>query len=588
VTSEPRPPPSFTADHRSRQRLSRLLDFPASPNDAPGWHLERLVATPPERLRFELAGGNSSFVFHLRPPDTEQALLRRPGFAICYEGSGTTRAIEQFLEQVANSIGSHTLEELFALVEPDLLAADSSAPPEMAPAAVGGPIGDQAAGWRNFLAYDDFRNERTDLRWLDDTLILSLGDRECAFSHPLPDPAKWHIFDDPRLPLPGRPAPPAAPGPQLCTVELDQTDVILGSRARLEVAVQSVSRSNPDTELLMVNHLCTPVVIGDDLGALARRCRAETSCTVLAWSRAAKSRHSELEELLRQMRDEPRRSGGARTRDVNLFAFDPIFHDRELGPLLSAAGVTANVIPLPEVRMSALRRSSTSRLHLVPEHSPFLPALHRVLDAPGDRLVVVPSPYGKSGTRACLEATAAAVGAEQALEAAWQAQETGLAEAWAALRTKTREHTLALVGDAGQLERLADPQTYGVPLLPLIHEMGFGLRLLLHADDPVAQPALTARMHALPGQDDAAVRFFRDPRELTRLLADQGISAVYSDFRDDRRIAAAGKARFSMRTFEPGLHGALRTLRGLLGLCTLPFYRRYGRFLGRATGWHHD
>ena len=37
-----------------------------------------------------------------------------------------------------------------------------------------------------------------------------------------------------------------------------------------------------------------------------------------------------------------------------------------------------------------------------------------------------------------------------------------------------------------------------------------------------------------------------------------------------------------MRQFEPGLAGALRTLRRLLGASRLPFYSRYARHLRAA------
>ena len=52
----------------------------------------------------------------------------------------------------------------------------------------------------------------------------------------------------------------------------------------------------------------------------------------------------------------------------------------------------------------------------------------------------------------------------------------------------------------------------------------------------------------------------------------------------DWRISRAGKARFSSKDFEMGLGGALRTLKRLLSVCRLPFYRRYRPHLGGGGG----
>ncbi|MEE8424464.1 MAG: hypothetical protein V3S11_01480, partial [Elusimicrobiota bacterium] len=72
---------------------------------------------------------------------------------------------------------------------------------------------------------------------------------------------------------------------------------------------------------------------------------------------------------------------------------------------------------------------------------------------------------------------------------------------------------------------------------------------------------------------------FSNPKELARLLEDGPFRAVYSDIFFDERITRAGKAQFSMRHFETGAEGAVRSLERLLGVCRLPFYKRYREYL---------
>jgi hypothetical protein len=56
---------------------------------------------------------------------------------------------------------------------------------------------------------------------------------------------------------------------------------------------------------------------------------------------------------------------------------------------------------------------------------------------------------------------------------------------------------------------------------------------------------------------------------------------VVSNHTFDWRLTEAGKNRISLRHFEKGLEGALRTARRLLGVCRVAFAQRYARFLAR-------
>jgi len=79
------------------------------------------------------------------------------------------------------------------------------------------------------------------------------------------------------------------------------------------------------------------------------------------------------------------------------------------------------------------------------------------------------------------------------------------------------------------------------------------------------------------------VHIYRNPKGLNDLLENGPFSAVYSDIFFDYRLTCAGKAQFSMRTFEAGIEGALRSLERLLDICRLPFYKKYGKYLKRVS-----
>ena len=80
---------------------------------------------------------------------------------------------------------------------------------------------------------------------------------------------------------------------------------------------------------------------------------------------------------------------------------------------------------------------------------------------------------------------------------------------------------------------------------------------------------------------DIKVTPFTDPETLKSVLEKGEFRAVYSDIFFDKRITRAGKNQFSMRTFEAGLNGALRSLERMVGLCRHDFYSRYRKNIAR-------
>ena len=114
-------------------------------------------------------------------------------------------------------------------------------------------------------------------------------------------------------------------------------------------------------------------------------------------------------------------------------------------------------------------------------------------------------------------------------------------------------------------------QGTGVPMLEVLQEMGFTLEFLYYVgDDTEPDPAL-------PG----ACQGFQDAAELEELLRASEAAAFYSEYYFDRRLTRCGKAQFSVSNFRLGFEGAIDTLRQLLHVCELPFYRRYAAYLGK-------
>jgi hypothetical protein len=136
---------------------------------------------------------------------------------------------------------------------------------------------------------------------------------------------------------------------------------------------------------------------------------------------------------------------------------------------------------------------------------------------------------------------------------------------WNEARGKATGRVLAFVVDAPHVRRLTDPsQLWGVPILPLLREMGFAVEVICHGQVQKSRTGLS---------------FFRTPDELGTLLREGRFDAVYSEYDHDLRLSRAGKSQFALDCFEMGIAGGRRTLQRLNEICSWPFYRRYGNYL---------
>jgi hypothetical protein len=190
------------------------------------------------------------------------------------------------------------------------------------------------------------------------------------------------------------------------------------------------------------------------------------------------------------------------------------------------------------------------------------------------RALMSGAPFGVRGTRRWMLAIAEALGRQAEMAAVLEQAWTELAPRWAAAHERARRHRLGFVVEQPSWQlALAARRLFGVPLVEMLSEMGFGVEVLAFAGTVPVQDQRFDGVH---------VRSYGDCRELADLLAADEVSAWYSDLHYDRRLTRSGKNSFSLRQVRAGLAGAVDSLVDLLDAVELPFYRRYGRYFGPA------
>jgi hypothetical protein len=251
-----------------------------------------------------------------------------------------------------------------------------------------------------------------------------------------------------------------------------------------------------------------------------------------------------------------------RPRTVNLVGFPEGPAVKELVALLREAGVEVRSRVMPHLSIDTARGYLEAEAQVLYPNGAYAKTYKEFFEHLPIKTLKLDAPYGWEGTLGWARAVARGLGRRGRVRAPKE-----LAKEWAGARREVRGRGVAFVVDGFHMRRLTDPrQTWGVPLLRILREMGLGVDILCCGEAKKKAPS--------------GLRFFQTPEELEKLLREGRFDAVYSEYTYDNRLARAGKAQFSLDCFEMGLAGAVRSLRRLGGICRWPFARRYARFMG--------
>jgi hypothetical protein len=594
---------SLPGGPRTRAEFARLLNLdpdaaaPATHVAAVGWVVDH--------LEVEVDGAEDQVVtFYLdRYQVDKPSLFQTEHLVLYYRGKGVWPDLEARIKAVGlANFGDRTIEDLAALV-----GGDTDVDPVRDRLPRGNPE-DQAAYdrgsllstwaspdmWFQFFAGAETARGRLDsLDIFQRCSFIQHCDRECMQVTPhtsvaMVDQAFYPWLD--RLRRIGRPAPSATAAPaldpnrhEMVTTDLLERDVVMGALDKLTGVLDHVMERGVDN-MLFLSCTCVPFVTGEDVESLVKRYRRQTTRPFFYLTTTPQSSLGVFREVLVRQRQagEAAFTGAPDPHAVNLIGYsrDPSLD--ELTRLLGEVGVGVNAVFIPQMDFSVVPSLPRAPLHVLYPNALWQNLYDQLLFDSRIRSIEPPAPYGILGTRRWLEAVVAAAGGEADAGAVVERCLAPHRERWDALRREAAGQRLGFVVGEHEIHRLCDPgTTWGVPLLAMCEEIGFGIDVLIRVTGRDAAHRAATKVNAVFADPERhRIKGFLDQERLTKLLAEGELGAVLSEYVGDPRLAAAGKAQFSLQEFEKGIAGALRTAERLLTACRMPLFRRYRRFLG--------
>lgn len=547
------------------------------------------------------AGGGREVVFTLgRAAPGERAFVVSGDLALSYRAKTLPPALGAHIRAAAERrLAGRTLDSIAEMLtaDPELGSAELPTPSTATPHPA-----HQLDTWGADDAWADFfaRGEiaRSQLDSVDPSKLFRFiqhCDNECLLVNPWgitpPVPLVEYPWID-RARSVGHPPRPRGGGDdaeaelgEMMTTELDEKDVILGNPGKVRsILERATSRPDPAKRIIFFSNTCVPTVTGEDVESVVREFQKRSEVPLLYLTVTPRAMNDVFRELLvgRRRRAEAA-AGPPDPRAVNLIGFPDDHATAELTSLLERFGVRVNTRFLPELDVARLQALPRAALSVFRPNQVWAHYYEQLREESCTPHVAPTVPFGREGTRRWLGAVLSALGVAWD-EAAFAEATAAAGAAWDAARARAAGRRLGLIVRGEELQFLTDPaHTWGVPLLELARDAGFGLDLMLHVRDAKSGRAQADDIgRAFEPGPGWTIHLFHTYEALQALLERTACEAVLTHYFFDWRLSHAGKNRFSLQHFEMGVAGGARTVARLAAACELPFYRRYRRFLRRT------
>ena len=429
----------------------------------------------------------------------------------------------------------------------------------------------QKRGWRRFFHMDEI----TDLAEVRRVLVgphaeLVLGERECHNSHPCSYGPRLGAFDFPAL----EPWPDLYSGNLLASL-VTERQLVAGPGNLFREMLDSAG-GTPGCRATVVADTCVSSLLAEDADLLSEGLRRDGTAATAETGENLLLRNERFFEGLLTGRAPSQRTDDAPA--INLVGYLPGPGRQELTHLLSQCGVQVNSFFFPDIHLLGLSdfaNAACNVLYPVAHRTSAYAAIER---ASGLESLAPPPPHGWGATRRWLLYIAGLFDRTQQAEEVADLWFSNARERLERTRTRAEDNPVLFVASEVDLEFLLEPsRAMGVPMLETLEEMGFPIEILYYAGEQSEQGrADETRCRKLQRRRPRPClgRFSQRP-ELARALLAGKARLVYSDSRCDYRVHRAGKNTFSLRHFEMGFEGALRTATRLLRRAANPYFARF-------------
>lgn len=364
-------------------------------------------------------------------------------------------------------------------------------------------------------------------------------------------------------------------------VHLDDYTTIMGGDGP-ERCLEELATDAKPPELILYVDSCLSRLLGEDVDGAVERFRAQHPIPVVRYDidLAQEPYLAQVRIFWDRLLDAVSLDERDPTPDSAVFVGFGPEHLREVVPVLERRGVVAAGTVFPQLDLEALRGLGRAGLLVLNEWDYVATVFAGVLDRVQGPRISLPLPYGFQIATDFVDGITRRLGVSGAVLR--DPEIAGLRERFDGVRAGLRGRVVTLVGRAAEVaDSMSPARRFGIPVADTLRELGLALDILLFRDpnEDLDETELRAALR-LDAHADDGVRFFSHHSQLIDRLSEGPGEAVYTETYRDRRVTHAGRTPLTLRAFEPGFRGAIRTAENIESILDSRFHRDHAKHLG--------
>lgn len=368
------------------------------------------------------------------------------------------------------------------------------------------------------------------------------------------------------------------------STDLTDEDVIMGSLPKVKQRLDYVLSKNTD-KMVFFSNTCVPTMTAEDVESTVKQYQKKFSVPLTYLTVTPQSMTNVFIDLLvhRRLRAEQVITEPD-PHAINLVGFQHDASMDELMKLLIKMEIRVNTLLLPHLKFKDIDIFPQASLNVFMPNVLWQHLYDQLLAGSRTKYIFPGTPYGISRTKKWFMDILSALEKQSDFRELWQESWNNAKAQWDDLVNEAKNYRLGLCLRSDEIHYLLDPaNTWGIPLLGMIEEMGFGMDIMMKSGtgDSDAQHFSYIK-EILEFPDKHHFYTFSDFKSMRKTLLESRCDAVLSNHFFDWRLTESGKNQFSLQYFEKGIDGALRTAKRLLEVCRMPFYKNYFKYLRRT------
>lgn len=378
------------------------------------------------------------------------------------------------------------------------------------------------------------------------------------------------------------------------STDLNEEDVIMWNGTDklsrvIDYVVENAEKNN--IKVISFNCCCVPRIVWDDIYSVLKNARDKIEIPFIFQWQLEKTPYEQKILLLEKYTENIDTDDLEKKHNsISLFWYHENEYQKELGDMLSSAWIKINTSFIPSIDIRLLPLMYKSELFVFSPNNFQKEIFEHPFQSMWTRHIAPRYPYSMQYTDEWIDSILKELNVNVKENTSVIASKNIYNDHVSYVKNKKFTIWIVLIWKK-EVERFLNPDCMNnIDIIYFLEEMGFRIKFFIydnfkwHSTNRDEGYEISDGNHndvlqiVQSKSNEIDVSFFSDNVSFEWLLADKELNLIYSDLYFDDRIINLGLNQFSLKNFYVWYSWAIHTIKGLIRLCEITFYKNYYKY----------